>query len=68
MREQPQTERWHDNRREDGLTVVEGIEGWMIMPTEGGPTMTVCPCCDKAFQNARAARLVADLVYPIGRQ
>jgi hypothetical protein len=63
-------EQWQGNRRCDGLTVVEGIDGWIIMPQERLP-IDKCPCCDEHFSRndvgQRAARLVADLIYPVGR-
>lgn len=61
------TERWRGNKREDGLSVVEGVEGWIVLTPEGGEAMAICPCCEKPFLTDKAARLVADLVYPISR-
>ena len=67
-----ETERWQFNRREDGLTIVEGIDGWVIMPKAEGLPIDKCPCCDELFPRteagARAARLVADLVFPVARR
>jgi hypothetical protein len=64
-------EQWQGNRRCDGLTIVDGIDGWIIMPPAEGLPVDKCPCCDKGFARndvgQRAARLVADLVYPVGR-
>jgi hypothetical protein len=66
------TERWQGNQREDGLTVVEGLDGYVIMPQAEGLPIDKCPCCDKPFprtdRGARAARLVADAVYPVARR
>jgi hypothetical protein len=63
--------RWQGNQRQDGLTVVEGVDGWIIMPKAEGLPVDKCPCCDKLFARtdigARAARLVADMMFPIGR-
>jgi hypothetical protein len=68
----PTTERWQDNRREDGLTVVEGLDGWIIMPQAEGLPVAQCPCCDKPFaktdKGLRAAKLVADALYPVARR
>ena len=65
-------EQWRGNQRQDGLTVVEGLDGWIIMPKGEGLPVDKCPCCDKTFAKTeigeRAARLVADMVYPVGRQ
>jgi hypothetical protein len=63
-------ERWNDaNRRRDGLAVVEGIGNYLIMPGAEGLPIDKCPCCDKPFPltvtGLRAARLVADAMYPI---
>jgi hypothetical protein len=61
------TERWVDNRRQDGLRVARGIEGtWLIM-TPQGASMAKCPCCDEPFKDPRIARYAADLVYPTAR-
>ena len=66
------TERWQGNQREDGLTVVEGLDGWIIMPKAEGLPVAQCPCCDKAFaktdKGLRAAKLVADALYPVARR
>jgi hypothetical protein len=59
-------ERWTtDGKRCDGLAIVEGIDGLVIMPppSERLP-LDRCPCCDKPFQTMRAAQLVADMLYP----
>jgi hypothetical protein len=65
-------EQWQGNRRCDGLALVEGIDGWIIMPQAEGLPVDKCPCCDKQFfrndAGQRAAKLVADLVYPVGRR
>jgi hypothetical protein len=63
-------EQWtEDNRRRDGLAIVEGIDGLVIMPGDERLPMDRCPCCDKAFRRdatgMRAARLVADMLFPI---
>jgi hypothetical protein len=63
-------ERWiEDDKRRDGLTIVEGIDGLVIMPANNRLPMDRCPCCDKAFRRdatgLRGARLVADMLFPI---
>ena len=67
----PTTERWQDNRREDGLTIVEGIDGLVIMPSAEGLPIDKCPCCDEPFlkndAGLRGAKLVADALYPVAR-
>jgi hypothetical protein len=67
-----EAERWQGNRREDGLTVVEGLDGYVIMPKAEGLPLDKCPCCDKGFPRTdvglRAAKLVADLAFPVARR
>jgi hypothetical protein len=62
-------ERWTNNRRRDGLEIVVGLDGWLIMPGSEGLPIDKCPCCDKPFvhddNGLRAAKLVADWMYPI---
>jgi hypothetical protein len=64
-----QQPRWIENRRCDGLAIVSGIEGLIIMPAGERLPVDLCPCCGKAFaqddRGARAARLVADLMFPL---
>lgn len=66
---QGQAEQWQGDERVDGLTIVEGPDGWLIMPKTDGLPLDKCPCCDKPFaktdQGKRAARLCADAVYPV---
>jgi hypothetical protein len=57
-------ERWTDEgKRIDGLAVIEGGGGFVILPKSDGLAMDRCPCCDKPFSTMRAAMLVADAVY-----
>ena len=63
-------ERWTTNgKRRDGLAIVEGTEGYVIMPPGEGLPIDRCPCCDKGFpcnaMGLRGARLVADMLYPM---
>ena len=58
------TERWTDEgRRSDGLAIVPGDGGFVILPKSDGLALDRCPCCDKPFRTMRAAQLVADAVY-----
>jgi hypothetical protein len=57
-------ERWNDNTRVDGLRVTEDAAGWVIEPRAGGLPVVECPCCGKTLKTARAARLVADALFP----
>lgn len=58
-----QTERWEDNQRQDGLTIREGVHGWVIFPPKGAQPWERCPCCDRTFDEAREARFAADFLY-----
>lgn len=63
------TERWSDDgRRRDGLAIVSGIDGWVIMPGTEGLPIDKCPCCDKPFLTMRDGRLVADWIYPMAEE
>ena len=51
-----------DTKRSDGLYVCKLADThWAIRFK--GQTITECPCCDKPLLTARAARLVADVVF-----
>jgi hypothetical protein len=58
-------ERWSNGRRCDGLEVIKGIDGYLIMPQAEGLPIDKCPCCDKFFLNRAAAQRVADFVFPM---
>jgi hypothetical protein len=62
-------ERWSGGKRCDGLAVVEGIDGFVIMPSDEGLPISRCPCCDEPFprndMGLRGAKLVADMLYPM---
>lgn len=65
-----QEERWDSKgKRRDGLAIMGGIDGWVIMPKAEGLPVDKCPCCDKPFardaRGMRAAQLVADMLYPM---
>jgi hypothetical protein len=53
------------NVRSDRLAIVQDDETghWAIVPPHRA-RIDVCPCCDKPFQTSRAAKLVANIVYP----
>jgi hypothetical protein len=63
--------RWIANRREDGVEIVERNDGSVLdtcmIVTPWGASLTECPCCNLPFRSKRAARLVADMIYPIQR-
>jgi hypothetical protein len=56
---------WDGNRRADGMFVGKTLSGiWIAKPPDDRPAIVDCPCCKKEFATARAAKLVADAVYP----
>jgi hypothetical protein len=56
-----------DTRRNDGLTIQKaGVDKWTIH--NGSETITLCPCCDRPMKTLRAAKLVADAVFPNPRE
>jgi hypothetical protein len=59
-------ERWSEaGRRCDGLAVVKGIDGFLIMPHAEGLPVDKCPCCDKTFLTQHSAQRVADFLFPM---
>lgn len=61
-------ERWpSDDKRCDGLTIVAGADGFVILPRDDSVAVDRCPCCDKALRTMKAARLVADMICPMTR-
>ena len=64
-------DRWiSDSLRRDGVRVLKHpqTEGAYIVTTRNGTNVTDhCPCCGLTMKNIRAARLVADLVYPLAQ-
>lgn len=56
---------WTGNKRDDGMAVAIALNGtFYVKPPDERWTITICPCCDKAFQTARAAKMVANAIYP----
>ena len=62
-----QQQRWTEGKRSDGLAIVPGIDGLVIMPAGERLPVDRCPCCDKPFITTRAAQLVADLMFPMAK-
>jgi hypothetical protein len=62
-------ERWIGHARVDGVvTVRQDDDGrWIAVHAGGWPAVKNCPCSGKLFPTARAAQIVADLVYPLVR-
>jgi len=50
--------------RNDGLVIMEGGEGYVILPRGDHVALDKCPCCDNPFRTIRAAQLIADEVFP----
>jgi hypothetical protein len=56
---------WEGNRRDAAMTVAKTLSAvWIVRPGDGRPVIAYCPCCGADFKTARAAKLVADAVYP----
>lgn len=54
-------------QRDDGLCLILLADGnWSIV--NKGAEISACPCCDKPFATHRAAKMVADAVYPEPRK
>lgn len=62
------TDQWvSDHLRRDGVRIErnpDDSDAWIVLAV-GGQSIDQCPCCGKTLPNLRAARLVADLVYPL---
>jgi hypothetical protein len=58
---------WTDEFRADGVRVMR-LDGQRFrIDTGRGNTIDLCPCCGKSLPTARAAKLVADMIYPLVR-
>jgi hypothetical protein len=60
-------EGWDGERRiADGARVYRRTTGeWAIVTADERTMIVECPCCDRAFLSAHAARSVADEVLPV---
>lgn len=58
---------WTDCVRSDGVQVARGVEGWVVIP-ERGLRIDLCPCCHKPMLTERAAKLVAEGLFPLPQQ
>jgi hypothetical protein len=59
-------DRWTNSCRIDGLKLMQGPDGaWIIMPRSEGLPVAECPCCNKPFATQKAARLCAEVLFPI---
>jgi hypothetical protein len=67
MSEALDVEGWIGSRRPDDVRVsLIGKVYVAIHPKK--PTIVTCPCCSKPFATARAAKLVANAMWPLGWQ
>jgi len=55
------------NVRSDRLQVVRRPNGfWSVVPHAADQAqIDDCPCCDKPLLSSRAAKLIANIVYPL---
>jgi len=59
-------ERWIESgRRRDGLLIIEGIDGYMIMPQSEGLPVDCCPTCSQRLRTRLIARCAAEFLYPM---
>jgi hypothetical protein len=59
-------ERWIEaGRRRDGLAILEGIDGYMIMPYSEGLPVDCCPTCTQRLATKRIARTAAEFLFPM---
>ena len=58
------SEHWHGVRRDDGLCIAEGMDGWIVIPREGD-AIDKCPCCERPIVSPYFAKRVADKRFPL---
>lgn len=52
--------------RSDGVRIEQTFSNtWVVRPPRG-PDGNRCPCCQQVMQTKKAARIVADQMYPLG--
>lgn len=57
-------QRWtSDTTRNDGLKIVQGMDGYVILPGDDSSALDRCPCCDIPFKSITSARMCADMIY-----
>lgn len=66
MSDRPEPEGWNGGLRSDGMRIVKPAdqEFYVIAPHDGRPRIATCLCCKLPFETERAAKLVANAVYP----
>lgn len=57
---------WDGTERIDGVKIVysQRQSRWEIVHTDGD-RVSMCPCCEKVFPMARAAKLAANQLFPL---
>jgi len=55
---------WHGVRRDDGLCIAEGIDGWIVIPRDGD-AIDRCPCCERPITAPYYAKIIAEQAYPL---
>ena len=62
-------ERWtNDVERLDGTTIQKLADTRWVVRAADGHTILACPCCGGAIETSRAARFVADAVFPLVKE
>ena len=56
---------WTGDSRRDGVKIERRENGLFVALHPGGEKAAACPCCNNRLLTARAARLVADYVWPL---
>ena len=67
FREDSRVEHWEGTDRSDGVKIVysQRRARWEIDRGNGSERITMCPCCEKVFPMARAAKLAANQLFPL---
>jgi hypothetical protein len=58
-------EAWQGTRRRDGLVVVCGFLGWIVLPAGDAAPVDRCPCCERTLPTLTLATRVADAAFPL---
>jgi hypothetical protein len=64
MIREPEVQGWNISHRSDGVFVaLDADANWYVI-APGRDEIHRCPCCNKLFNTARSAKLVANAIYP----
>ena len=55
---------WTGNERFDGVKIEQNRAGFWLISKPGGVDTRLCPCCRKPMATDRAAKIVAERLYP----